>query len=933
MLVRDGRLKVPHFPAELLAALSSSSSEAAAAHGEQAAASSGVDSSSLQLAAAVKQAAAVVYSETGWALSSAKNLLQHNWSVYAKGRLPVYRSELRGTPSQRLTSVCVALPPLPDDPPEQGVREVRAEAKAKKEAEKAAAEAACRELERLGRLIVPPTFRRPAPDPPLHSAAAASLASPADADGALKRCQAAVLDGVSRLAAALGAQQEGTGLPVEPAAVRFSVACTHCHYLLFPDDAVDVDSVVRVRNEVILDGKLLLRRPAQQPTAAAGSSSHKPQQLFKLHCAACQHALGAIITQLGQQHRFLKGAEVCLPTPAGHPTEPPAAPHPLLPARPELHPGSGQAGRAAAEAAVQQLQHKLSFHDWKQFKQHDGRAPPPKRRRKGDPLGAGPAGSVAEAGSRYAYSACAQQPPVLHAYDMQLDPALQEVPYEQLGGQAFAGFVLLSTCPLPVPDFTLARVKNNNRNAKSRTSLAVRLSFIQTWVPTADEYKFLVEFHNFFFAKFLKQQSLGPVQANGLVAPAGRQCSPTDEVVLFAPRFRPPSAPPRSTSPTDEDADDPMSSEAHGSGNGAAAGQQQQRPWAPAATAGERWIDLELVRSLLTGESIYAWCERQLTPHGLTLADLTHAARRAPDDAPPDAPGDAPPDAAAAAADMPPTARQTLVEQLSQQLRAGLFKRGARTVYNGLCYFISDIDFTRLPTDFCRTNKGQDQTYVDYYKTKNIVLKDGCQPLLLCHLKKIRGLLAPIVSTEAIGSQAAALAVEQSGMPANAVEQPLLAAEEPEPDSDTDSESEADLDESTGGAGSSSSSSRGPLNTILIVPELSETIGLTFELYSCGLYLPEIINHIHSTLKCIGQLHEYQQAELPAVPHIADSALLKQVFTHISYANERELGLTSNQRLEWLGDAILELCVSTHLYGKYPQASQGDLTTLRCGGW
>ena len=61
-----------------------------------------------------------------------------------------------------------------------------------------------------------------------------------------------------------------------------------------------------------------------------------------------------------------------------------------------------------------------------------------------------------------------------------------------------------------------------------------------------------------------------------------------------------------------------------------------------------------------------------------------------------------------------------------------------------------------------------------------------------------------------------------------------------------------------------------------------------------------------------------------------DPALLRQAFTHRSYLNEhRGETLGHNERLEFLGDAVLEL-ISTHfLYEKYPEHAEGDLTAYR----
>jgi len=61
-----------------------------------------------------------------------------------------------------------------------------------------------------------------------------------------------------------------------------------------------------------------------------------------------------------------------------------------------------------------------------------------------------------------------------------------------------------------------------------------------------------------------------------------------------------------------------------------------------------------------------------------------------------------------------------------------------------------------------------------------------------------------------------------------------------------------------------------------------------------------------------------------------DVSLLEQAFTHSSYVNEhRNLQLSDNERLEFLGDAVLELLVSRFLYNQFPTVPEGRLTKLR----
>ncbi len=61
-----------------------------------------------------------------------------------------------------------------------------------------------------------------------------------------------------------------------------------------------------------------------------------------------------------------------------------------------------------------------------------------------------------------------------------------------------------------------------------------------------------------------------------------------------------------------------------------------------------------------------------------------------------------------------------------------------------------------------------------------------------------------------------------------------------------------------------------------------------------------------------------------------DINVLKCAFTHRSYINEhKEKGLEHNERLEFLGDAVLELVVTDFLFNKYPQKAEGEMTSYR----
>ena len=60
-----------------------------------------------------------------------------------------------------------------------------------------------------------------------------------------------------------------------------------------------------------------------------------------------------------------------------------------------------------------------------------------------------------------------------------------------------------------------------------------------------------------------------------------------------------------------------------------------------------------------------------------------------------------------------------------------------------------------------------------------------------------------------------------------------------------------------------------------------------------------------------------------------DPALLHKALIHRSHLNENPVEDESNERLEFLGDAILEFVVSDFLFKKFPKENEGHLTTLR----
>jgi ribonuclease-3 len=62
----------------------------------------------------------------------------------------------------------------------------------------------------------------------------------------------------------------------------------------------------------------------------------------------------------------------------------------------------------------------------------------------------------------------------------------------------------------------------------------------------------------------------------------------------------------------------------------------------------------------------------------------------------------------------------------------------------------------------------------------------------------------------------------------------------------------------------------------------------------------------------------------------SDKDLLRQALTHRSFINENKSFKNGhNERLEFLGDAVLELAITRYLYDEYPDKTEGDLTSIR----
>lgn len=80
----------------------------------------------------------------------------------------------------------------------------------------------------------------------------------------------------------------------------------------------------------------------------------------------------------------------------------------------------------------------------------------------------------------------------------------------------------------------------------------------------------------------------------------------------------------------------------------------------------------------------------------------------------------------------------------------------------------------------------------------------------------------------------------------------------------------------------------------------------------------------------VSSAHDIRELEALLGHSFADTSLLQTALTHRSHANERrEARAEDNEKLEFLGDAVLDLIISQYLMGRFPTLSEGELSMTR----
>lgn len=98
----------------------------------------------------------------------------------------------------------------------------------------------------------------------------------------------------------------------------------------------------------------------------------------------------------------------------------------------------------------------------------------------------------------------------------------------------------------------------------------------------------------------------------------------------------------------------------------------------------------------------------------------------------------------------------------------------------------------------------------------------------------------------------------------------------------------------------------------------------------------DLLINVHCSLSAVHCLlsvnfvKNFSELEKKIGINFKNKDLLTQAFIHRSYLNENpKFRLGHNERMEFLGDAVLELVVTKYLYEKYPQKTEGELTSWR----
>lgn len=112
----------------------------------------------------------------------------------------------------------------------------------------------------------------------------------------------------------------------------------------------------------------------------------------------------------------------------------------------------------------------------------------------------------------------------------------------------------------------------------------------------------------------------------------------------------------------------------------------------------------------------------------------------------------------------------------------------------------------------------------------------------------------------------------------------------------------------------------------LLAPEMCRLVRWNYNIQSLLNYMQSILKHIISVNRHYALCTKFEKLFGFSFD---DKILMRQAFTHKSYAIENQLHNSHYERLEFLGDAVLEIIVTHFLFEKFKIAREGQLSTLR----
>eukprot|EP01103_Thecamoeba_quadrilineata_P011316 TRINITY_DN2679_c0_g1_i2.p1 TRINITY_DN2679_c0_g1~~TRINITY_DN2679_c0_g1_i2.p1 ORF type:complete len:840 (+),score=189.72 TRINITY_DN2679_c0_g1_i2:45-2564(+) len=240
-----------------------------------------------------------------------------------------------------------------------------------------------------------------------------------------------------------------------------------------------------------------------------------------------------------------------------------------------------------------------------------------------------------------------------------------------------------------------------------------------------------------------------------------------------------------------------------------------------------------------------------------------------------------------------------LIEDSCQRLKELINGRVVVTEYNGMPYLVSDTAIDLSPESSFQLKKGEPTSFVDYYKSKRgLLITDHSQPLFINGSLPKRPSSAPSSTSETT--------LAEFFYP---TEDSVSIMDDPSIDLLVNSKPKE-----------KKKSSR--TNPIMLVPELCQLLNVTAEMCHFGRLIPCILVHVELYIK----LERFEEA---INYKFNNRGLLRQACTHPSYCNDYEGVLTNYQRMEFLGDSILEHLVTHRLYEIFPFITEGRLTSLR----